>query len=280
MISLKAYAKVNLSLEINGKRDDGYHILDTVMQTVSLYDKVTISVADSGVIDVSCDDLSLTGENNLCYKAATLFFEKVKINGGCSVNIEKNIPLSAGLGGGSSDAAAVLKGLNVLYNNPLSYDGLKNLALKLGADVPFLIKGGTARAKGIGEELSVIENKLPLYFVLIKEGQKPSTAQMYKKFDELGFSYSLEQISNNMEKSLNDADFSLFVDSLKNDFSCVWNYEKIKQDLINNGADAVSLSGSGPTVMGLFKDKNDAFKAFEKLKSYYSDIFFAESVNE
>ncbi len=280
MISIKAYAKVNLSLEISGKRDDGYHTIDTVMQTVSLYDTVSVSKADNDIIEVICNDDSLSGETNLCYRAARLFFEKSEICGGCYINIEKNIPIAAGLGGGSADAAAVLKCLNVLYGQPFSICELKKLSLSLGADVPFLIEGGTARATGIGEELSKIDSNLPLYLLLIKDGEKPSTALMYKKIDELGIFLSDRRISDNCEKGLLTADFNLFTQSFKNDFSYVWDYENIKRDLSDNGAVAVSLSGSGPTVMGLFKAKEDAKRAFNILKSNYSSIYSVEAVNE
>lgn len=280
MITIKAYAKVNLSLKINGKREDGYHILDTVMQTVSIYDTVDISIADNGVVEVKCDDDSLCGQSNLCFKAARLFFDKAKIQGGCYINIKKRIPVSAGLGGGSSDAAAVIKGLNILYGQPLSLSELKKLALLLGADVPFFIEGGTARAMGIGEELTKINNKLPLCFLLVKEGEKPSTASMYKKIDESDVLSSDKDISDNMVKSLLNADLNLFVKSFKNDFSYVWDYEEIRRDLTDNGAAAVSLSGSGPTVMGVFKTKADAERALNVLKSEYSCIYSVETVNE
>ena len=280
MISIKAYAKVNLSLEVCGKREDGYHILDTVMQTVSLFDTVTLTLADKGIIDVYCDNENLSGESNLCHQAARLFFEESGIDGGCRINIEKNIPVSAGLGGGSADAAAVLNGLNALYGNPFDINKLKELALPLGADVPFLIEGGTARAKGIGEELEPINNNIKQYFLLIKEGEKQSTAYMYKKIDELNAPQPYRSVSENMAKSLNDGDFSLFTKSFENDFSKVWNYEKIKNDLIRSGAQAVSLSGSGPTVMGVFKTKEEAIKSFERMKGSYSNIYIADSVNE
>lgn len=280
MISVNAYAKVNLSLEIIGKREDGYHIIDTVMQTISLFDVVDIKKASNGDITIICDEDGLSGESNLCYKAARLFFDKTKIDGGCCVNIKKNIPVSAGLGGGSADAAATLKGLNLLYGQPLDLFELKKLALSLGADVPFFIEGGTARARGIGEQLKKIENNLHLYFLLIKEGEKPSTAFMYKEIDELGVLPLSEKISDDCEKSLASGDIRLFENSLKNHFTLVWDYEKIKQDIIAVGARQVSLSGSGPTVIGIFKNKNDTKKAFEILSKKYDCIYYAESINE
>ena len=280
MISLNAYAKVNLSLVINGKREDGYHLIDTVMQTVSLYDVVTITSAEKGLIEVNCDFYGLSGENNLCYKAATMFFEKSKINGGCRIDIEKNIPVSAGLGGGSSDAAAVLKGLNLLFGNPFSIGELENMSLALGADVPFLIEGGSARAKGIGEKLTKFENCLKLNFLLIKDDEKPSTAQMYNAFDEMDVESFNRTSSNDCETALKNGDMGLFLKSFNNDFSYVWNYENIKSDLLNVNALSVSLSGSGPTVMGVFKSSTEAQKAYEVLKDKYAFVCCAQTVNE
>ena len=280
MISINAYAKVNLSLVINKKREDGYHIIDTVMQSVSLYVVVTITSAEKGLIEVSCDFCGLSGENNLCYKAATMFFEKSKINSGCRISIEKNIPVAAGLGGGSSDAAAVLKGLNSLFGNPLSIGELEDMSLTLGADVPFLIEGGSARAKGIGEKLAKFENCLKLNFLLIKDGEKPSTAQMYKAFDELEVKSLDRAASADCEMALKNGDMGLFLKSFNNDFSYVWNYENIKSDLLNVNALSVSLSGSGPTVMGVFKNSIEAQKAYEVLKDKYAFVCCAQTVNE
>ena len=159
-MKIKAFAKVNLSLDVTGKRADGYHTLSSVFQSVSLSDIVEIKKADS--ISVKCSDTSLNGEDNLCNTAAVKFFEAAKIQGGAEIFIEKHIPLAAGLGGGSTDAGAVLKGLNELYGKPLSEQKLLEIALSLGADVPFCMVGGTKLCEGIGEIM--ISYCLPLRY--------------------------------------------------------------------------------------------------------------------
>lgn len=280
MISLKAFAKVNLSLYVTGIRNDGYHLLDTVMQTVSIYDTVEISVRNDTLINVTCNKNELEGEENICYKAAELFFDATKIAGGTDINITKRIPVAAGLGGGSADAAAVLKGLNSEFGLPLSDKELLKLALKLGADVPFCIKGGTARVKGIGEEIIPIKCNLPLYMLLIKDGEKPSTAYMYKELDNRMRNVTVNASADNVCKALTRGDYESFTNSLYNEFSVLWNIETIKEKLMNGGADGVCISGSGPTVIGFFKTKEMEREAYNLLKENYGYIYLAESVTE
>ncbi len=277
MFSETAYAKVNLSLLITGKREDGYHLLDTVMQTVSLYDTVKVSKNNSDEINVFCDNDHICGEDNICYKAAVLFLERSKIDNGVNIEIIKRIPLAAGLGGGSTDAAAVLRLLNRLFDEPLSYDDLCKIGLKLGADVPFCIKGGTARVKGIGEKLESINPALNTYIVLIKEGNKNSTAQMYRQFD-LNCEFSDADIVDKMSLSLENGNYNDFISTVYNDFSLVSDYEGIERNLKEVGADAVSVSGSGPTVMGIFKTKEMADNAVKILSKKYSNVFSVQGV--
>lgn len=280
MFSQNAYAKVNLSLLITGIREDGYHLLDTVMQTVSLYDTITIYKNDENKINIICNNGDLNGENNICYKAAEIFCKTVGINIGVTIEITKRIPLAAGLGGGSADAAAVLNLMNKLFGNSLDFSELCNIAIKLGADVPFCLKGGSARVKGIGEELIFVNRILPIYLVLVKDNNKPSTGYMYKEFDKIGnFSTDsdrTEQLVNSLEKG----DYNGFLNAFYNDFSTVSDYLKIKEQLINAGADAVSISGSGPTVMGVFSTKEKADRAAESLLQKYSNVFSVSAVDE
>lgn len=279
MISEKAYAKVNLSLYITGVRADGYHLLDTVMQRVSLYDTVSVSKNSDNYIKVISDNSSLENENNICFAAAKAFFEKTKISSGVTIEVLKNIPLAAGLGGGSADAAAVLNILNKMYSYPLSYEELCEIGLSLGADVPFCIKGGCARVTGIGENIENIKRKLPLYIVLIKNGEKASTGQMYKAFDKSDTKRE-ENRNLDMVKSLESIDFDIFTETVHNDFSYVWNYDDIKADLEKQGAKKVSLSGSGPTVMGFFENKENADKAAENLTEKYACVFSTTAISE
>lgn len=280
MFSQNAYAKVNLSLLITGINDNGYHILDTVMQTVSLYDTVTVCKNNENIIDVLCDNNELSGENNICYKAAQLFYKTVHVQSGVTIKIIKKIPQAAGLGGGSADAAAVLNLMNRLYNYPLSYSELCDIALELGADVPFCIKGGSARVGGIGEDLEYIKRTLPLYLVLVKDMEKPSTGYMYKEFDRIGKFSINSQRSEQMVKGLESGDYREFVNAFYNDFSSVWDYTDLKEQLVKIGADGVSLSGSGPTVMGVFSSKEKADKAADILLQKYSNVFSVTAVGE
>lgn len=252
-IKLKVGAKINLNLYVGKKRNDGYHELDGVMQSVSLFDTLTIKKSDK--ITLECSKPRLSGKDNLGYKAATLFFEKTKINGGAHIYINKNIPEAAGLGGGSADAAAVLVGLNRLYKARLSTDELQTLALSLGADVPFFITGGTTRAQGIGEKLSPVPTLKQGYFVLAKAGQKPSTKEMYcqldsKERDEINVDASIENIKKGDLKGL--------CAFLSNSFSEVYADKSVENRLKEFAPLGVGLSGSGPTHFAIFSKKIDA----------------------
>ena len=168
----RAYAKVNLTLEILGTRRDGYHNLSSVMQTIDLFDTVTISKTDSNSseIIVTCDDAQITPEINLATKAATVLREHAGASMGAKISIEKNIPVSAGLGGGSTDAAATLRGLNKLWKLGLSLDELSEFAADIGSDVPFLVRGGTALVQGRGEDVTPIAAaKIPKFLILTPE---------------------------------------------------------------------------------------------------------------
>ncbi len=279
-MEIKAYAKVNLTLSITGVRNDGYHLIDTVMQTVDLYDVIRITKRSDGEITVNCDCGDINGESNICYFAAKEFFCKTGEKGGADIYITKNIPTAAGLGGGSSDAAATLCGLNELYGNILDKATLCELALRLGADVPFFISGGTARVTGIGEQIVPFKALKPVFLLLIKDKAKPSTAAMYKKIDELGISSQNEGISDLCVKSLISGDFDGIKTSFANDFNAVCDYENVKRDMLGAGASGVSLSGSGPTVMGLFKSSQELYNAYDKLKGKYACIFAVKSKTE
>ncbi|MBO5358185.1 MAG: 4-(cytidine 5'-diphospho)-2-C-methyl-D-erythritol kinase [Clostridia bacterium] len=252
-MKLRANAKINLSLSVCGKREDGYHLIDTVMHSVSLYDTVFIEKAD--VINVACGNLPQ--EENIAYKAARLFFEATGINSGCEIKIEKQIPIAAGLGGGSADAAAVLLGLNRLYNTNLSYEALCGLAVKLGADVPFFIKGGCMRSEGIGEILTPAVPLKKGCILLAKADLKPSTAEMYRRLDSQATTLAdtgavLSAIENN--------DLLLLSQKLYNAFETVWPQSKVKAALFKTDAVAVALTGSGPTWFALY-DNTDKAKA-------------------
>ena len=274
-ISLKAYAKINLSLDIVGKREDNYHLIDSIMQTVSIFDRITVSTNSSGCITVNCNGID--NEDNICYFVAKEFFSLTEIKGGADITIDKAIPVSAGMGGGSTDAAAVLVALNKIYDYPLEYNQLKSIALKAGADVPFFLKGGTARATGIGEVLEDVENNLSYALVLVKNGVKKSTKNMYEVLDNRSVDNVIPH-TNNLCGALKDNNFEEFCKNIGNDFDALWDNTCLKQELKDYGAYACCLSGSGPTVFAVFKDVNNAIETAAVLRNKYTEVYTAVPV--
>ena len=258
MIELKAPCKINLSLDITSKRCDGYHTLESIFQTVSLFDEITVQKKVSG-IELCCDGVEIDAEKNTCYKAALLFFEKTKICGGVKITVKKNIPSQAGLGGGSSDAAAVLKGLNKLYDTELSDDELCRLGVKIGADVPFFIVGNTAYVSGIGEIIKPIKPIRDIFIAIAKGKSGISTVGAYKKFDTLlnQKHTNTKQIVSLIANSDIKAAAKLCVNSLE-DCAELEDIEKIKLIFDKNGAFLSLMSGSGSAVFGLFTSKENA----------------------
>lgn len=268
-LKIKANAKINLSLSVLGKRNDGYHELDTVMQSISLYDTVYIDKSDK--ITVECGEFG--GEDNIAFKAAAAFFKASGINAGANIKIEKRIPSAAGMGGGSADAAAVLVGLNKLYGSEFSYKKLLNIAVGLGADVPFLICGGTARAKGIGEILEPLKPIGGCYFLIAKGENKPSTGQMFSLLDTA--EYNKPNIEDTVS-AINSGNLSAVFSSMDNSFAVLWQESPIKSELLKTKADAVSLSGSGPAWFAVYRDKERATAAEKAMKELDISAFLCE----
>ncbi len=257
----KAYAKINLTLDIIGKRADGYHLIDSVMQSVSLADEITVEKADE--ITVECGKSEICGEHNIAYKAAQSFFYHTSLSGGAKIAIEKQIPLAAGLGGGSADAAAVICALDKIYDTKLSMAKLQQIALTVGADVPFCISGGTARVGGIGEEIKPVNACPDCTLVLIKHGKKLSTADMYKKIDSAP---AVCRNTPNAVDALACGSLQSLSKNIGNAFSAVCFDENLINDMNATAPFAVSLSGSGPTVFALYEDSAAAKAAAEKLE--------------
>lgn len=268
-LKIKANAKINLSLSVLGKRADGYHELDTVMQSVSLNDAVYIEKSDK--ITVECGEFG--GEDNIAFKTARAFFAESGIKAGAAIRIEKRIPSAAGLGGGSADAAAVLCGLDRLYETKFSYKKLLNIAVKLGADVPFLIRGGTARARGIGEVLEPLSPLCGCYFLIAKGEDKLSTGEMFSRLDSA--QYDKPDIDRTVF-ALNSGDLSAVLSSMDNSFSELWRESRVKDELLKTKADAVSLSGSGPAWFAVYFDKDRAEAAEKTLKALNIPVFMCE----
>lgn len=258
-----ANAKINLSLDVAGKREDGYHDVSMIMQEVDLCDKLVIDQSEGEGIELWCDKL-MCDADNIAYKAAWIYYQKTGIVRKCSMKLYKNIPVCAGLGGGSSDAAAVLKALNELNGYVLTNDELKELGLKLGADVPFFIEGGTALAEGIGERLTALKSPPVSYVVLIKPDIDISTALAYKEIDS-GNTYhpdtkaACECLQNGNAEQMYKYCGNSFEEVTRGKYPQI---EMIKTHLYNAGAVFSMMSGSGPTVFGIFDERRKAEDAF------------------
>ncbi len=246
---IRANAKINLTLDITGKRPDGYHTLDSVMQSVTLCDIIDVQLADK--ISVICDTGDICDQKNICYKSASNFFAYTGISGGAKISIKKQIPLSSGMGGGSADAAAVICALNRIYGTNLSSESITEICLSVGADVPFCAIGGTARVGGIGEDVKALKNLQHCAFVLIKNSSKQSTADMYKKIDALKM---LPPTTQAAVDAINSGDLAALCKNISNVFSLVSHNESLLADISATNPMAKSLSGSGPTVFAIYAD--------------------------
>ncbi|MBO4432879.1 MAG: 4-(cytidine 5'-diphospho)-2-C-methyl-D-erythritol kinase [Clostridia bacterium] len=256
---LKAYAKINLTLDIVGKREDGYHLIDSVFQTVGVYDDVVTEKAER--ITVECGDLS--GEENIAFKAAKEFFNFTGIRGGAKIKIGKKIPVCAGMGGGSCDAAAVIIALNEIYKTGLSVGELKKIGLNCGADVPFFFGGGTARVGGIGENVEPVPDITGFWALLLKEGKKKSTADMYKKLDSMP---QKKAVTPDFLKAL-ETDCKTALKMSENAFSPLVSDDNLTKFLKAQNPLCVSVSGSGPTHFALFDNFEAANKAAKALEN-------------
>lgn len=275
ILKAKAYAKLNLFLDIVGKREDGYHDIDSVMQSVSLYDEIEAELSHTNTVTIFYDDPAFFKPDDIIFKTCETFFEYAGATFGVNLYIKKNIPTVAGVGGFSSDVAVVLKMLNILSGKNYSDEEMLALCLKLGADVPFCYNGGTARVRGVGEKLEKIPTP-KLCFVLLKEGEKQSTGQMYAKLDSLSLppSEKIEQMLSGIEKN----DLSRVTASVYNAFEYCWDMDAMKKPFEAFSPDAVFLSGSGPTVVAAFTDTQKARLCYSALHKEGRNVFYADSV--
>lgn len=281
-MELRAYAKINLALDVVGRKEDGYHVLRTIMQQIDLYDEIKLHAeaeiggsGSRGQILISCNDSMVpTDERNLAHKAAKLLFDEFEITDSILIEIEKNIPVSAGLAGGSTDAAAVLSGVNEYFGLGLSQEELIARGVKIGADVPFCIMGGTAYAGGIGEELIPL-GALDDYIVLVAvPDTRVSTKWAYNKFDEIAASGNVRHPDiDQLRAAIEMEDFGCVPEFLGNvlEFATMPEYpiiSKVKSTMMQNGAAGALMSGSGPSVYGLFMDEDKAAKAYDVLDMF------------
>lgn len=282
-ITRKAYGKINLGLDVLSKRPDGYHELKMVMQTVGIYDVLTFQ-KNEGSIRISTDHKELPEDKgNLIYQAAELIRETYGISEGVTITLQKNIPIAAGMAGGSSDAAAVFHGMNELFELSMSLSDMKKLGVRIGADVPYCIMGGSALSEGIGEILTPLPAPPKAHLLIVKPDINVSTGFVFKNLqvDTLPFHPDID----GMVRSLKEGDLRGITDRMGNVLETVTMKRypvigRIKEEMINQGAENALMSGSGPTVFGIYREEETAKKAeriIEK-QGYAKQIFVTEFI--
>ena len=270
-ITRKAYAKVNLTLDVTGKRDDGYHDLRSVMQTIDLYDTLTFVRNDTGEVTLtSTSEQVPVGEDNLIVRACNLMREAYGIEEGVDVDLVKEIPVQAGLGGGSADAAGALRAMNDLFALGLPVETLCEHGARLGADVPFCIRGGTCLAEGIGEILTPLPSPPACTVLIVKPQAGISTAEAYQTLD-------LKPIEEHPDvdalvQALRDGNLNAMCDVMGNVFEPVAfrrvpALQELENTMLDYGAARAMMSGSGPSVFGIYRDETDAVKTYHLLKA-------------
>ena len=283
-ISLKALAKINLGLDVVRRREDGYHEVRMIMQTIHLFDRVNIEKTSEPGIKIKTNLSYLpVNENNLIYKAGRLLMDEFDITEGVSVDLDKRIPVAAGMAGGSTDAAAMLYGMNKMFGLGLSMQELKDRGVKIGADVPYCLMRGTALAEGIGEKLKSLPPMIKCPVLIAKPQISVSTKFVYEnlKLDGKVNHPDIDQLI----KDIKAKDLQGVCDHMGNILETVTipNYPiiaEIKKNMLENGATGAMMSGSGPTVFGLFDDAEKAKQAYKAMKksglsrqTYLTDIY-------
>lgn len=285
--SLKALcpAKINITLDVIGKREDGYHNVVMVMQAVSLFDEVTVTKNDKKNIEIKTNlNYVPTDERNVAFKAAKAFFEKTGIkNDGIQIKINKKIPVAAGLAGGSTNAAGVIVLLNKLYNAGLSSEAMVQIGLSVGADVPFCLMGGTALAEGLGEILTPLKALPQCFFVLAKPKQSVSTPEVYREIDKKQITEHPD--TNGVVDCLHNGDLNGIAKRLFNVMEGVSvkicpEIENLKSAILDFSPLGVVMSGSGPTVFGVFDDEQKAKACLNGCKQLTAEAFICEPIHE
>ena len=270
-ISLKALAKINLGLDVVRRREDGYHEVRMIMQTIQLYDRLDIKRTQVPGIQIQTNLSFLpVNENNLIYKAAKLLMDEFSITDGVSVKLDKRIPVAAGMAGGSTDAAAMLIGVNRLFSLGLTKRQLMERGVQIGADVPYCIMRGTALAEGIGEALSPLPPMVKCPVLIAKPSISVSTKFVYQnlKLDDTTIHPDIDRLIDDI-KAKNLHDIAAHMGNVLETVT-IPNYpviDEIKKHMLSNGAVGAMMSGSGPTVFGLFDDEDTAKKAYKAMRS-------------
>ncbi len=278
----KSYAKINLTLDVLSRLENGYHEVEMIMQTLSLFDLIIIDKTKGGISLGTNLRYLPTNEKNIAYKAALLFLKEAGIEGGVKINIHKNIPVSAGLAGGSGNAAAVLCALNMLYDFPFGDSDLLRLGASLGADVPYCMQGGTKLSKGIGDVLSPLPKAPKMTVLLVKPPISVSTASIYQKIDSITITQRPD--TNAMISALESKDINLIANNLCNTMESVTEQmypviRGIKTKMLLNGALGSLMSGSGPTVFGIFDDYSKSKASADSFAFQYKDVFLTSTID-
>ena len=278
-----AFAKINLTLDVLGKREDGYHDLKSVMQTISLRDDIEIDIGTGGPWRLVCSDKQIPeNESNLAWKAARVFFDRImKDPDGIEIRITKRIPKEAGLGGGSADAAAVLRALNKHYDIPMSIGALAELGALVGSDVPFCVVGGTAMVEGRGERLRKLPNMPDCVFVICKPDFSASTPALYKKVDEANIGKRPD--NTEMESALLTGDLLKIAQNLYNVFDPIVTTEHLELNYIKSifnsyGSLGQQMTGSGSAVFAIVSEFEYAAVICDMLKANYEKVYIAKPV--
>lgn len=284
MLTIPAFAKVNYTLDILGRRPDGYHNLASLMQTISLADEITlIRSSRSGIILKCSDPVIPSGPKNLAWRAAQSALNAANRSDGVTIRLLKRTPIQAGLGGGSSDAAATLRGMNHLFELGLSQEKLLELAAELGSDVPFFLVGGTASVRGRGEQITALPDGPELWFVVVKPAQSVSTAKAYQAMDD-NKNRKSARATREMEMRLSEGDIGRIISRMANDFEDVifagsLPISLVQDDLLMARARIARLCGSGSAVFGVLTGEADAKETLRLIQLKYPDAFLCHTVN-
>ncbi len=277
-VKVLAPAKLNLTLDIVGTQANGYHLMDMIMQSVSLYEEVKLEKSDD--ITLKLSDASLpVNERNTAYKAAATFFCDTGLLAGVKINIKKAVPVRAGMAGGSADAAAVIVGLNALYGAKLTLQQMCEIGAKIGADVPFCIVGGTAHVSGIGDVIKPISNCPACFFTVVMPSGGVSTPYAFAKYDEIGTDKRPD--NTGAIQAINSGNLSALCGSMHNSLqysSESWHNDIICNILKDSGAMAALMTGSGAAVFGVFETQKQAEKARDNCLKQYADCWVLEPV--
>ena len=279
LITVKAYAKINLGLDVLRRLENGYHELRMIMQTVGIYDTLTLEkTTNEGEILLFTDREGLPcDEKNLAYRAAAMMFKEYGLTGGIRITLEKRIPMAAGMAGGSADAAAVLRGINILYGLNREDEELKRLGKQLGADVPYCVVGGTCLAEGIGEKLTVLPELTGAHLLIAKPDFDVSTKFVYEHLD--AGSVDVHPDIDGQLEALYKGDLKAVAEKMGNVLQDVTipyypQVSEIKENMLRLGAFGSMMSGSGPSVFGFFETDEEAKRAKEEMKNLFPGTAF------